>query len=332
MQRRNIPHNPRETKVGRTLEELPVSSCRRLAVFTSIIVPILIGIGVGVVMGALGAGGGILAVPVLVFLLGMDPHDAAASSLVIVGLGAVTSIIHHARAGNVAWRAGALFGGISVIGAVLGARLANLVSAQTLMVLLGVLLVGVALSMFRKARRTRREEDAHAEENSDPVRTYDDPVLDSPGPDHVERADGVATDFGTPDVPEDPAAEHPRPRVAVLLGSATVTGLLTGFFGVGGGFIVVPMLVLAVGLAMRRASGTSLLVMMIATVASMLARLGTDVQVDWIPTLMFAAGSMVGGVIGGPLSAQARPSTLTALFALLLSGVALATLVQTVLG
>src|SRR5699024_3211569 len=111
-----------------------------------------------------------------------------------------------------------------------------------------------------------------------------------------------------------------------------LTGFRTGFFGVGGGFIVVPMLWIALGLAMRRASGTSLLVMVIATAASLLARIGTEVQIDWVTTLVFAAGSAAGGMLGGPLSARARPSTLTLAFSALLGGVAAVTLVQTLTG
>src|SRR5699024_1211760 len=118
-------------------------------------------------------------------------------------------------------------------------------------------------------------------------------------------------------------------RPVLVLATATLTGLLTGFFGVGGGFIVVPMLVIALGLAMRHASGTSLLVMIIVTTVSLLARIGTEVQVDWAVTLIFAAGSAVGGLLGGPLSARARPSTLTFVFAVLLAVVAVATLAQT---
>src|SRR5690606_28202544 len=137
---------------------------------------------------------------------------------------------------------------------------------------------------------------------------HDDPVLDQPGPDTVEAADGIRYHHGEPELPTTPPAPA-APRLAPVLGAATVTGFLTGFFGVGGGFIVVPMLVIALGLAMRRASGTSLLVMVVATVASLLARIGTDVQVEWTLTLIFAAGSAVGGILGGPLSARARPST-----------------------
>lgn len=299
---------------------------------------VVVGVGVGIVVGALGAGGGILAVPVLVFLLGMPTHAATASSLIIVLITALFSLPHHARHGNVQWKNGLVFAGVSVVGAVVGSRLSALVPGQVLLTLFGVMLVGVALAMLRRALRTRRSERAEAaahgsaaaQETEEPVATHDDPVLDQPGPDTVETADGIHHFHGEPELPLLPAPS-PAPKMLVVVAAATLTGFLTGFFGVGGGFIVVPMLVIALGLAMRHASGTSLLVMVIATSTSLLARLGTDVQIDWTVTLIFAAGSAVGGILGGPLSAKARPSTLTLLFSMLLGGVAAVTLVQTLL-
>ena len=303
-----------------------------------VLLAIGVGLGVGIVVGALGAGGGILAVPVLVFLLGMPPHAATASSLVIVLITALASLPHHARQQNVEWRAGLVFAGVSVVGAVLGSRLSALVPPDVLLTLFGVMLAVVAAAMLRRGRRTRRTEDAEAAalgtaplaDGDAPIASHDDPVLDQPGPDTVETADGLHHHHGEPDLPFAPAAS-PSPRLRYVIAAASLTGFITGFFGVGGGFIVVPMLVIALGLAMRRASGTSLLVMIIATATSLLARLGTDVQVDWATTLVFAAGSAVGGVLGGPLSAKARPSTLTLLFAALLAGVAAVTLVETLL-
>ncbi|WP_193103782.1 sulfite exporter TauE/SafE family protein [Brachybacterium sp. FME24] len=303
-----------------------------------VLLAIGVGVGVGIVVGALGAGGGILAVPVLVFLLGMPAHSATASSLIIVLITALVSLPHHARHGNVEWRSGLVFAAITVLGAVAGSRLSALVPSQILLTLFGVMLVGVAAAMLRRALRTRREERAEAaahgsraeHECGEPVAVHDDPVLDQPGPDTVESADGIHRHHGEPELPTAPVAPA-SPRLPLVIGAATITGFLTGFFGVGGGFIVVPMLVIALGLAMRRASGTSLLVMVIATAASLLARIGTDVQVDWTVTLTFAAGSAVGGILGGPLSAKARASTLTLLFSVLLGGVAAVTLAQTLL-
>lgn len=303
-----------------------------------VLLAIGVGLCVGVVVGALGAGGGILAVPVLVFGLGMPAHSATASSLIIVLITALASLPHHARNRNVDWRNGLVFAGVSVVGAVLGSRLSALVPEHLLLTLFGAMLVAVAIAMLRRALRTRREERAVAAAHgrkvdadcAETVATHDDPVLDQPGPDTVEAADGMLRHHGEPELPTTPARPS-SPRLPLVIAAATLTGFLTGFFGVGGGFIVVPMLVIALGLAMRRASGTSLLVMIIATITSLLARLGTDVQIDWVTTLVFAAGSAVGGILGGPLSSKARPSTLTLLFSVLLGGVAAVTLVQTLL-
>ncbi|HEX7349777.1 sulfite exporter TauE/SafE family protein [Brachybacterium sp.] len=303
-----------------------------------ILIAVVVGLGVGIVVGALGAGGGILAVPVLVFLLGMPAHSATASSLIIVLITALASLPHHARQRNVEWKNGIVFAGVSVVGAVIGSRLSAVVPAPVLLTLFGALLVAVAIAMLRRALRTRAEERAEAAahgsaaeaSSSEPIGMHDDPVLDQPGPDTVESADGIRRHHGEAELPTTPA-RAPSPRLPLVIAAATLTGFLTGFFGVGGGFIVVPMLVIALGLAMRRASGTSLLVMVIATSASLLARLGTDVQIDWATTLIFAAGSAVGGVLGGPLSGRARPSTLTLIFSVLLGGVAAVTLVQTLL-
>ena len=72
--------------------------------------------------------------------------------------------------------------------------------------------------------------------------------------------------------------------------------------------------------------------MIVATLVSLLSRIGTDVSIDWTVTLLFAAGSAVGGMLGGPLSAKARPAALTLIFAALLGGVAAVTLGNTLLG
>ncbi|WP_460477162.1 sulfite exporter TauE/SafE family protein [Brachybacterium huguangmaarense] len=315
-----------------------------------VLLTLAVGLGIGVVVGALGAGGGILAVPVLVYLLGQDPHAATASSLVIVGLTALVSIRHHARAGNVAWREGLVFALVSVVGAVVGSRASGLVPPRALMLAFALLLGAVAVVMIRRAVRTRREERADAPAGSAPsapggpdpdAAELDSPEPDSPEPDapvlDVPGPDTHAT-AGVPEASRPPAhaGSHRAPRTGpswpVLAAAATATGLLTGFFGVGGGFIVVPMLVIALGLAMRRASGTSLLVMIVSTAVSLLARIGTDVQIDWAVTLVFAAASSMGGILGGPLSARAKPSTLTWCFAILLAAVALVTLGENLLG
>src|SRR5690606_1759020 len=146
----------------RGYDEAARAPARRRPPMELVLLAIGVGLGVGIVVGAPGAGGGILAVPVLVFLLGMPPHAATASSLVIVLITALASLPHHARQQNVEWRAGLVFAGVSVVGAVLGSRLSALVPPDVLLTLFGVMLAVVAAAMLRRGRRPRRTEDAEA--------------------------------------------------------------------------------------------------------------------------------------------------------------------------
>ncbi|WP_172120822.1 sulfite exporter TauE/SafE family protein [Actinomyces faecalis] len=256
----------------------------------AIVTALLIGACVGVVVGALGAGGGILSVPILVYLLGQSPHAAASESLVIVMVTALVSLPSRARRGQVRWREGVVVGLLSTVGAVGGSWLNALVEGEALMVAFSVLLVVVAAVMAWRTRRTYH------------------PGGDSAG--------------GTT------AQPAPRRSWWLVAVAATVTGLLTGFFGVGGGFAVVPMLTLVLGLDIRRASGTSLVVMVIAALAALAQRMTGTVEIDWALTLAFTAASAAGGAAGGPLSQRARASTLSYLFVALLLAVAVVTAVQ----
>lgn len=160
-----------------------------------------VGVLVGVVVGALGAGGGILSVPALIYLLGQDPHDASAGSLVVVGLTAIVSLIAPARAGRVHWHDGVTFGLMSVLGALVGSRASVAVDGTVLLTLFCVMLAVVGAFMLLRGLRSRRG---------------------------VDDGEGSGTD-GAP----------ARRGLLVIAAAATFTGFLTGFFGVGGGFIVV---------------------------------------------------------------------------------------------
>lgn len=244
------------------------------------------------VVGALGAGGGILAVPVLVYLLGQEPHAAATSSLVVVGLTALAGLPHRVRTRHVDWRTGLTFGALTMVGAVGGSRLSTLVPGDVLMVLFGLLLAGVAVVMLRSGVAERRAA----------------PITGAPA--------------------HEPPPGRRRPYWTVVV-AALVTGVLTGFFGVGGGFAVVPVLVLLLAVPIRVASGTSLVVLILASASGLVAReMGGLPPVDWPVTLAFAAASMVGGAAGGPLAGRVRSSTLTVAFGVLLALVAVATLAE----
>lgn len=250
----------------------------------SVVLPLLVGIFVGFVVGLLGGGGGVLTVPILVYLLGQSPQTAATSSLVIVGVTSLAALIPHARAGSVQWRAGFVFALLAVAGTFGGAILSVRVDGAVLMALFAVLLMAVAIMMLRKVR---------------------------------ERASGQAQ----------PGRARGR-RALQTVTWALAVGVLTGFFGVGGGFAVVPALTLALGFRMHHAVATSLLVIVVNSGAGLVGRIGADISVDWALIAVFTTASVVTGQIGARLSARIQPRILTRIFGLLLAGVALATAVQ----
>ena len=118
----------------------------------------IVGIGIGIVVGALGAGGGILSVPVLVYLLGQNPHQAATLSLIIVGATACVSLVTRAPSGHVDWKNGSLFAFAGIAGTWGGSALNPLVSARTLMLEFCILLAFVAVFMVHKQLRARADE------------------------------------------------------------------------------------------------------------------------------------------------------------------------------
>jgi len=279
----------------------------------SLLLPIIVGVCVGIIVGLLGAGGGILSVPILVYLLGQSPHNAAAGSLLIVGATSLIALIGRRK--EVHWKQGAVFGALSITGSFIGSFLNSLVSPNLLMYLFSVLLLIVAGLMFRKAAKEKNAAGAK-------------PRTMSPNTDENEKMCNKNT-RGKEN------SQRPNSRLhhwITIIFAAVLIGVLTGFFGVGGGFAVVPALTLIMHFDMKEASATSLLVMVIASLAGLAARMGTAIQIDYLSVLPFAFASMIGGPIGASLTRKTKSTTLTFLFALLLLIVAVYTLSATLLG
>lgn len=206
---------------------------------------------IGLVLGLVGGGGSILAVPLLVHVVGVpSAHAAIGTAAVAVALNAAASLAGHARAGSVKWPCALTFAGAGVVGATLGAELGKAVDGERLLALFGLLMIGVGLLMLRPRRG-------------------------EPRPDvRLTRA----------------SAGHLLPRlVPIGLG----VGLLAGFFGIGGGFLIVPGLMLATAMPLRSAIATSLVgvTALGLTTASSYALSG---YVDW----RLAALLLMGGVAG----------------------------------
>lgn len=229
---------------------------------------------IGLSLGLLGGGGSILAVPVFVYVLGFAAKEAVAMSLPVVGTTSLVGSIGHWKAGNVNLRAGALFGLFAIPGAFAGARLASLLSGVAQLSLFAVIMLVAAGFMFW-------------------------------GQTGEEPAPGQG-DHGTP------ARPSPR-RVIIPLAGAGV-GLLTGLVGVGGGFLIVPALVILARLPIKTAVGTSLVFIAANAFAGASGYVG-QVTFDWGVLLGFTAVAALGALGGARLARFVSPAALRRGFA-----------------
>ncbi|MBS2965334.1 sulfite exporter TauE/SafE family protein [Actinocrinis puniceicyclus] len=252
---------------------------------SALILALPAGLAVGASLGALGAGGSILTVPVLVYLLGRSAHQATTMSLVIVGATALAGALAHARAGRVRLGPGLAFGALGAAGSVLGSKLGARIDPNVLLLAFAVLMLGAATAMLVRSRRTG----ARA------------------APDAAGPPAGATATAGAP------AA---RRRVTVstvvkIVAAASVVGLLTGFFGVGGGFVVVPVLVLVFGYDTASAIGTSLVVIAVNSAVALGTRLAAHVQLPAGALLaLFLAAAITGALLGRRYAARLDPRLL----------------------
>lgn len=258
-----------------------------------------IGLLIGLSLGALGGGGSILTVPALVYLLGQDPHQATSSSLLIVGVTSLIALIPHARRGNVRIGQGLVFGALGTAGSFAGTAAAAHVPPAVLLTAFAALMLIVSALMLQRSLRPAGDTDS-AGADIEPMLTL--------------RPLTCAC-----------------PRVVKVLVTATAVGLLTGFFGVGGGFALVPALVLALAFPMPVAVGTSLLVISVNSATALAARATSgSSSVNWAVIGVFTAVAVSGSLLGGRLTTRVQPRHLTRAFVVLLVAVALYTATRNV--
>lgn len=258
---------------------------------------------IGLSLGALGGGGSILAVPVLVYLLDQSASQATTGSLVVVGITSLIGAIAAHRAGNVLLGRGVVFGLVAIGGAVVGAKASNRVSEDVLLSAFAALMLLVAgMLVWRQLGHSRGGGPRHA---AGPA--LDDPIITF-----------------------SPTFACQCPRALKVLGTATVVGALTGFLGVGGGFLVVPALLLALALPMEYAASTSLVVITITSAAALAVRSGSGAQPDWAPVAVLTATSAAAAVAGARLAGRVDTGWLQTAFAVLVLGVAVYTATQAV--
>ena len=242
-----------------------------------------LGVLIGLTIGALGGGGSILTVPVLVYVLSLPAKEATTASLVIVGITAATAAAGYARAGRTRWRTGLALAVTGIPASIGGTALNSHVQPDVLLVCFAALMLVAAAGML--LRRS------------------------TPPP---ERPEGRGTAVRTR------TRRAHMTRVALV---GLVVGFLTGFLGVGGGFVIVPGLVVALGMPMPLAVGTSLLVIALNSGVALLARAGGQ-SFPWHVIVPFTLAAVLGSLGGRRLADRLPAAALSRAFALLLVGVA----------
>ncbi len=225
---------------------------------------------VGLVLGLLGGGGSILAVPLLLYLVGVeDPHVAIGTSAVAVSASAAINLVLHARKGTVKWPCAVAFAASGSLGALVGAAFGKAVDGQKLLLAFAVAMFGVGISM----------------------------LLRKP-------------DAGDPDT------RISLGLAARLIPTGFFTGMASGFFGIGGGFLIVPGLIGATNMLILNAVGSSL-VAVTAFGAATAASYAFSALVLWDVAGLFILGGLIGGLAGQRAGAAlaARKGMLSRVFA-----------------
>jgi len=253
-----------------------------------------LGLLIGISLGALGGGGSILAVPALVYAAGQTPKHATTTSLVLVAITALIGIVPHWRARRVRLVSGVIFGLAGIGGSLLGSHWNRAADPNVLLILFSGLMLVAAYGMWRRASAPKE----------------------------------VTVSVGVTAAPVAPASVRVDPMTILkVVVAGTIVGLLTGFFGVGGGFVIVPALVLALGFSMPEAIGTSLLVITINSIVALTTRLQAG-SIEWGTVIPFTVASLIGVVVGSRLASTRDSRSLQRWFVGLLVVVAVYTAVR----
>jgi uncharacterized membrane protein YfcA len=226
-----------------------------------LVLTVLSGGVVGLSLGLLGGGGSILAVPLLLYVVGVhDPHLVIGTTALAVALNAYINLIEHWRAGHVKWRAVLVFTGPGLVGAWVGSSLGKAVHGNQLLALFALLMLAVAVLMWRRAQ---------------PAAV---PAVEGP-------TDAVS-----------PSESKPSPPLWRAGAAGLLVGALSGFFGIGGGFLIVPGLVFSTGMPTIMAIGSSLF-----AVGTFGLTTAVNYALSGLVSLPIMAEYLAGGVVGGYL-------------------------------
>lgn len=233
---------------------------------------------VGFSLGLVGGGGSILAVPLMVYVVGVpDPHVAIGTSALAVAANAAVNLSNHARGGTVVWSCALMFAAAGIIGAFAGSIFGKMLDGQKLLALFALLMMVIAALMLKTRSR-----------------------------------------IGVPEV------KMSWTNMPAIAGLGLATGTLSGFFGIGGGFLIVPALMLATGMSIMNAVSSSL-VSVTAFGLTTAASYAWSGLISWGLAGLFIAGGIAGGLLGTRLARllSARRGALNIVFAAVIIAVAL---------
>ena len=246
---------------------------------------------IGLSLGLIGGGGSILAVPILVYVMGLGAKAAIAMSLVIVGTVSLIGAVPHWLQGNVNLRVAAIFTPTAMLGAYVGARMAGFpaITETIQLICFAIVMVLASLMMIRQGKQKSQNQDLAKEKDLLQHRNH-------------------------------------RHWFAIPLEGLGV-GILSGFVGVGGGFAIIPALVLFAGIPMKEAIGTSLIIITFKSMTGFLGYL-TQVTLDWNLMISFAIAASLGTITGAYLTRLIEAKALQKSFGYFVLAIGIFVLIQ----
>lgn len=258
----------------------------------------ILAIGIGLSLGLIGGGGSILAVPILVYVMGVGSREAIAMSLFIVGCVSALGVIPYARQGHVSWRVVAGFTPAAMVGAYAGTQLVKLpfITDTVQLVCFGLVMLAASLLMITK------------------------------GSGQAQRLQ-TRTKLSTSKSQREKPSPQRFPVWLTIAMQGLGVGIVTGFVGVGGGFLIIPVLVLLSQIPMKTAVGTSLLIIALSSAVGFAGYLD-QVSISWGLTLSFTLAAGLGTLLGSQLSKSIEASKLQKGFGYFVLAVAIFVLIQ----
>ena len=278
----------------------------------TILLSLVSGTVVGFSLGLIGGGGSILVVPLLIYVVGVaDAHIAIGTSALAVGFNALSNMIHHHKRGHVKIKERLIFAIPGIVGSIFGAQLGLLTPSNKLLVLFGIFMIIISAMMLRKQQKQSL---VHKSKDYSMMKT----ITTTDG-DHDDGYSQIKEKSIGSFLTTAPGSYRSIVRSANKIKQLTIgflVGLAAGYFGIGGGFIIVPSL-MHLGLNIMDAIGTSLIpVSMFGFSAGI--RYWINNQIEWIIALLFIIGGIGGGILGTKFVERAPKKMLSNVFAILL--------------